>query len=157
MGCYDPDKAKSGKRKQMITVKCRDEKLGLEVHLKARADTKFSTIMYHYRTKFNIEDVTFMYQEKKLEGQQSPYSLGMDDNTIIFVHNDFTKEELAAMVWDSKKWRWVPPPKGGEASTYQNNEPSANYRRPESATDSSSDISSVNSLMVDEADLPVVG
>jgi len=157
MGCYDPDTGKSGKRKQMITVKCRDEKLGLEVHLKARADTKFSTIMYHYRTKFNIDEVTFMYQGKKLEGQHSPYSLGMEDNTVIFVHNDFTKEELAAMVWDSKKWRWVPPPKEGEDCTYPKIEQSAGRARPESAADSSSDNSSVDSLVVDDANLPVVG
>jgi len=157
MGCYDPNTGKSGKRKQMITVKCRDEKLGLEVHLKARADTKFSTIMYHYRTKFNIDEVTFMYRGMKLEGQHSPYSLGMEDNTVIFVHNDFTKEELAAMVWDSKKWRWVPPPKEGEDCTYPKIEPLSSGARPDSAAESSSYNSSLDSLVVDEANLPVVG
>jgi len=141
----------------MITVKCRDEKLGLEVHLKARADTKFSTIMYHYRTKFNIDEVTFMYQGKKLEGHYSPYSLGMEDNTVIFVHNDFTKEELAAMVWDSKKWRWVPPPKEEEPCVYPKIEQPAGGARPESSSDSSSDNSSLDSLVVGGADLPVVG
>jgi len=118
MGCYDPDVGKSGNK--MITVKCRDEKLGLEVHLKARADTKFSTIMYHYRTKFNIDELTFMYKGKKLDVHSSPYSLGMKDNAVIFVHNDFTEKELSEMVWDSKKWRWMPPQKEGEACTHPN-------------------------------------
>jgi len=149
MGCYDLDADKNGNKKQMITVKCRDEKLGLEVHLKARADTKFSTIMYHYRTKFNIDEVTFMYHGKKLEGHHSPFSLGMEDNTVIYVKNDFTKEELSKMVWDSKKWRWLPPKREGEPPSY----PKAH---PESLREALHDYSSIESCSP-EADLPISG
>jgi len=157
MGCYDPDVDKSGKKKkQMMTVKCRDEKLGLEVHLKARADTKFSTIMYHYRTKFNIDEVTFTYQGKKLKRQDSPYSVGMEDNTVIFVRDDFTKEELATMVWDSKKWRWIFPQKEGEPRTDRNSEALKNDVQRESVGESSREAKYVGRL-VQESELPVVG